>query len=68
MCVAVSTLTHVYRKLITAPVDLRLLLPVNIQSTVMLILQCVSVCSSHIDKCVANRGPSILGRAIIILL
>jgi len=39
-----------------APVDLRLVLAVNIQSIVMLVLQCVSICSSHIDKCVANRG------------
>ena len=35
---------------------LRLLLAVDIQSIVMLVLQCVSICSSHIDKCVANRG------------
>jgi hypothetical protein len=34
---------HVDRELITAPVDRRLLLAVNVQSTVMLVLQCVSV-------------------------
>jgi len=52
--VGVSTLTHVYREFITAPVDVRLLLALNIQSILMLVAQRVSVCSSHSDKCVAK--------------
>lgn len=44
-CVTENSLRH-----------LRLLLAADIQSIVMFVLQCVSICSSHIDKCVANRG------------
>lgn len=45
-----------YKEFITAPMDLRLLLAVNIQSIVMLVFQCVSICSSHMDKRVVKRG------------